>query len=414
LKLSLRRDAAPLAGLTATRSEVAHIYEDTATGYTLSAEDFSWTYAPRPYLYFDHGRRITDKDALSTQPEWEALNTYHVPSGQVVVLAPVKGNIPEGAVYTWTVDNAVIDHTGEVLSRSFAAASSLVKVRVQVDAVTHASASTLVKAGSYAPGSGSGAQAQATCLEFSPAPGQFVGKGNGFSNPRILDLASYTEERVRDFVQGLIDGEDDGWNNFQADGKVLSLGGWGGYYIFRFDHSVPNTSGPDVGIPSNNHTAGMQEAGVVWVSRDVNGDGKPNEIWYQLKGSQSSPAKGYAMVYFKPKDASSALWIDNRGGAGTFPYYSNGNDGYPYHITESSGTYVMFTGTLLQDSDLTGYVDAGVTTFDLDDAVDGAGNPVNLTHIDFVKVQTGLNKHGGGLGEYSTEAGIPEDLHFGK
>ncbi|MDR1987040.1 MAG: hypothetical protein LBP88_08740, partial [Treponema sp.] len=258
-----------------------------------------------------------------------------------------------------------------------------------------------------------GTKAQAaTCIEFSPAPGQFVGRGNGYSNPVIPNLSSLTEEEVRDLVQEYLDGNKT-FNNANVDGQVFSLGGWGGYYILGFDHSVPNASGADLRIPSNHHVAGMAEAGVVWVSQDSNGDGKPNELWYQLKGSQASPTKGYAMAYFKPTDASSAFWIDTQGGAGTFSYYSNGNDGYPYHITGRTGTYVLFTGTLLQDSNLSGYVDAGTLTFDLSDAVDAAGNGVSLEYIDFVKVQTGLNKGEGSLGEYSPEAGIPQDLHFG-
>jgi hypothetical protein len=413
LNLSMNREAAPIAGQGVSLSEVVHIYDGAETRFTLSADTaaaLAWAYVPKAWLSFDHGRRITDADAPATQEAWELQNTYYVPSGQSVVLAPLTGNIPQGAVYEWTIDNTPV-HTGARLTRSFTASSSLVKVAAKVDGVTHATASTLVKTASATPRQG-GTKAAATCIEFSPAPGQFVGIGNGYSNPAISNLSSRTEENIRNIVQEYLDGSKT-FNNAAVDGQVFSLGGWGGYYILGFDHSVPNGSGGDLRIPSNHHVAGMAEAGVVWVSQDINGDGKPNELWYQLKGSQASPTKGYALVYFKPTDASSAFWIDTQGSAGTFPYYQNGNDGYPYHITGSAGTYVMFTGTLLQDSSLNGYVDAGSDTFDLSDAVDAAGTGVTLDYIDFVKVQTGLNKDGGGLGEYSTEAGIPQDLHFG-
>jgi hypothetical protein len=420
LKLSLERKAAPIVGQGATLSEVVHVYEGAQTDFTLSAEAaaaLAWAYVPKPWLAFDHGTRITDADVPETQAEWEERNTFHVPSGRQVVLAPLSGNIPQGAVYEWTVGTDTV-HTGAILTRSFTAPSSLVKVAAKVDAITHATASVLVKTASAGPRSGTKAEAD-TCIEFSPAPGQFVGKGNTFSNPEIEDLPSLAEEDVRKLIEeylNLTDKEkEERFNNFDNDGTVFSLGGWGGYYILGFDHSVPNGEGKDIEILGNFHVAGMTEAGVVWVSRDINGDGKPNEIWYQLKGSQASPTKGYGMVYFKPKDAPSAFWLDTRGGSGKFTYYPNGNDGYPYHITGSAGTYVMFTGTLLEDSALNGYVDSGATTFDLDDAVDAAGNKVDLEYIDFVKVQTGLNKEDtGGLGEYSTEAGIPKDLHFGK
>ncbi|MDR0630231.1 MAG: hypothetical protein LBG24_11485 [Treponema sp.] len=414
LNLTMDREVSLIAGQRTSLSEVVHIYDGAETGFILSAEAaaaLAWAYLPKAWLSFDHGRRITDADVPATQNAWELQNTYYVPSGQSVVLVPLTGNIPQGAVYEWTIDNTPV-HTGEILTRAFTAPSSLVKVTAKVDAVTHATASTLVKTASAGPRSGGTKAQAATCIEFSPAPGQFVGRGNGYSNPAITDLSSLTEEDVRDIVQQYLDGHRT-FNNIDYDGKVFSLGGWGGYYILGFDHSVPNGSGADLRIASNYHVAHMGEAGVVWVSQDLNGDGKPNELWYPLKGSQASSIKGYAMVYFKPRDASSAFWIDTQGGTGTFSYYPNGNDGYPYHITGKTGTYVMFTGTLLQDSNLNGYVDAGSVTFDLSDAVDAAGNGLSLEYIDFVKVQTGLNKDGAGVGEYSTEAGIPEDLHFG-
>jgi hypothetical protein len=412
LRLRIGWEALPLAGQEASLSEVVHIYDDAETAFTLPAEAaLAWAYVPKPWLGFDHGRRVTDADAPQTQAAWEAQNTYYVPSGQSVVLAPLAGNIPQGAVYEWTIDNAPV-HTGSRLDKAFTAASSLVKVAATVDALTHATASVLVKAVTPAAPRSGGTKAQAaTCIEFSPAPGQFVGTGNGYSNPVISNLPSLTEEAVRNRIQSYLDGEIP-FNNADVDGKVFSLGGWGGYYILGFDHSAPNGAGADLTIPSNHHVAHMNEPGVVWVSRDLNGDGKPNELWYQLKGSQDSPTRGYLKIYCKPRE-NPGLWLDNRGSAGGFVYYPNGNDGYPYHITGSIGTYVIFTGVLLQDSNLNGYVDAGTNEFDLDDAVDAAGNGVELDYIDFVKVQTGLDKVEGSFGECSTEAGIPQDLHFG-
>lgn len=414
VNLRMNREAAPFTGQEASLSEVVHIYDGRETAFTLSAEAanaVAWAYVPKAWLGFDHGRRVTDADVPQTQEAWEAQNTYYVPSGQSVVLAPLSGNIPQEAAYVWTIDNQPV-HTGELLSWTFTASSSLVKVAATVDAVSHATASVLVKTASAGPRTGGTRAGAAICIEFSPAPGQFVGKGNGYSNPAIANLASLTEEDVRVLIQRYLDGEES-FNNAAMDGKVFSLGGWGGYYILGFDHSVPNESGADLEIAGNYHVVHMAEAGTVWVSQDLNGDGKPNELWYQLKGSQASPTKGYARIYFKAREHP-GLWLDNREDAGNFDWYANGNDGYPYHITGSAGTYVMFAGSYLQDHSLGGYVDAGTTHFDLSDAVDAAGKGVNLGHIDFVKVQTGLDKAGGSLGEYSTEAGIPRDLHFGE
>jgi hypothetical protein len=418
--LTLDRDLIPLAGQRVSLSEVVHIYDGAVTGFTLSTEAaaaLGWAYAPRPILYFDHGRRIADADAPATQEAWEAQNTYYVPAGQSVVLAPVAGNIPQGAVYEWTVDNAPV-HTGAALTHSFTAGSSRVQVAAKVDAVTHATASALVKTVSaYAPRSGGTKAQAAVCVEFSPAPGQFVGVGNGYSNPSISGLGSKSEAEVIGIAQEYMDGIRT-FNNEPSDGRLFSLGGWGGYYTVYFDHSVPNKSGADIDIDGNYDVAHMAEPGIVWVSQDLNGDGKPNEIWYRIPGAQTQANPRHAIAYFKPDDAigkTSALWIDNAGGSGFYGYNANGNDYFPYHLTAGGGRYVMFTGTLLEDnSNLNGYVDAGTINFNLDDAVDAAGQPVSLSHIDFVKVQTGLHKDDGVSGEYSTESGIPVDLHFGQ
>lgn len=64
-----------------------------------------------------------------------------------------------------------------------------------------------------------------------------------------------------------------------------------------------------------------------------------------------------------------------------------------------------------------GYVDCypnshACSTIDIDWAVDGNGNAVHLDHIDFVKVQSGVHKQSGWIGEISTEFCGIEDLHM--
>ena len=69
-------------------------------------------------------------------------------------------------------------------------------------------------------------------------------------------------------------------------------------------------------------------------------------------------------------------------------------------------------------ADAYGYADAAPTddktynTFDLDWAVDGNGNPVKLTHADFIRVQTGVLQMCGWIGEQSTEVCSVENLHL--
>jgi hypothetical protein len=409
VQITLEKKTAAMAVLRAVKTEIVHIYEGATTAFIQNAATMTFAYLSAPALFFDHGTRVTDADT----GDWDDRNTYFVAAGTPVVLAPVIANAPANAVYEWFIDNVVVPaENKEYLAQSFSAASTQVKVAMKVDAVTHASASALVKAvtpaGTRAKTGGSKAQA-AVCVEFSPAPGQFVGVGNGFSNPSIPDLASKTEADVKTIVQDHMDGTTP-FNNEDINGKVFSLGGWGGYYTVYFDHSVINEAGADIAISGNFHVAGMAEPGVVWVSQDLNGDGKPNEIWYRLKGSQSTAKPRYAVTYFKPSSTATAFWINSNGKSSGFPYYPNGNDGFPYHLT-GPGTFVTFAGVLLDDNSLNGYVDAGATQFDIADAVNEKGESVSLAYIDFVKTQTGLNKDGGGLGEYSTEAGIPTDLH---
>ncbi len=65
--------------------------------------------------------------------------------------------------------------------------------------------------------------------EFKPAPGQFINDGGS------TDLSK---------TELLIGGVGNG---------VVSLGGFGGYIVFGFDHPITNGSGADLGIYGNPH-----------------------------------------------------------------------------------------------------------------------------------------------------------------
>ena len=48
---------------------------------------------------------------------------------------------------------------------------------------------------------------------------------------------------------------------------------------------------------------GSSEPGIVWVMQDENGDGLPNDTWYELRGSEYGKAEtwqDYAVTYHKP------------------------------------------------------------------------------------------------------------------
>jgi hypothetical protein len=52
---------------------------------------------------------------------------------------------------------------------------------------------------------------------------------------------------------------------------------------------------------------------------------------------------------------------------------------------------------------MTGYEDALGTNFPISAAMDLDGNPVTLTAVRFLKVQTSVFRYGGDLGDMSTE-----------
>ncbi|WP_160715455.1 PKD domain-containing protein [Chitinophaga solisilvae] len=220
--------------------------------------------------------------------------------------------------------------------------------------------------------------------------------------------------------------------------NMVSLGGFGGYIIFGFDHSVVNGTGADLGIYGNplGPTYQWSEPGVVMVSKDVNGNGQPDDAWYELAGSQYNAAgtiKNYRITYYNPHAAgTSVLWKDNQGASGyvVANTYHTANNYYP--ATAPNQDSVSFTGTKLvntlqpgaiitnlafawgySDSYSSEYPTLGYNTFDIAWAVNGSGQSVNLNAIDFVKVYTGQNCNAGTmLGEISTEVKGARDLHL--
>src|ERR1035437_4072733 len=69
----------------------------------------------------------------------------------------------------------------------------------------------------------------------------------------------------------------------------LYLGGFGGYVVAGFDHNVANGDGFDFEVYALKGAS--PEPGVVYVMSDTNGDGLPNETWYELKGNQFDNSK---------------------------------------------------------------------------------------------------------------------------
>jgi hypothetical protein len=271
----------------------------------------------------------------------------------------------------------------------------------------------------------------ARVLEYRPAPGQFI---NSLPDYEEGD----TGENLRQKAENRIAGEAQ---------SMISLGGFGGYVTFAFDHPVENVPGHfDFRIlanafysnfnpnPEAPQEGGSCEPGIVFVAVDENGNGLPDDTWYELAGSEyfkSTTIHSYTITYHLPVIAHSNIpWTDNLGGNGFIE--RNSYHSQPYYPEWIAGDSLVFTGTLLPDNAIDesgtgsyyvlyaypwGYVDNHPNSdprscFNIDWAVDSDGNRVELEYIDFIRVQNAINQNCGWLGETSTEVAGATDLHL--
>ena len=249
-------------------------------------------------------------------------------------------------------------------------------------------------------------------FEYTPAPGQFIGE------PKITDLDIYTPEAACSWAKERLDRK-----------QFVSLGAFGGYIVVGFDHSIVNCGSYDFAVYGN-AVSGGSEPGIVWVMQDADGNGEPDDVWYELRGSESFAAdviRNYSVTYYRPEaPRQNVRWSDSEGASGTIDYleaYHSQDYYYPGWIAEDQYT---LTGTRLKahnydasgngslwinpDYDW-GYADNfGSNCFRISDAVLPDGTPVDLKYIDFIKVQTALNAKSGWIGENSTEVLGFEDL----
>jgi hypothetical protein len=307
-------------------------------------------------LFFDYGLM---RGSGIVQPD-----RYSVPQGRALVLVPVKWFIPDTATYQWTVDSVAQGSSTEYLTFTPAVQKIYaITVTAYVNGSPAASASTTVECvapeGTYTRGLTGASQAASERIGYGWAPGQY----------------------------GLF-----------PTGTLLGAGGFGGYSVFKFDHSIyARQEGWEIGI-SGNAFSGWYEPGIVWVMQDENGNGEPDDTWYELKGSETlkpETIRRYSVTYRPDK-----TWESNIGGRGLIE-------------TGSGLDYVTFTGTRLDDTcwhkdSLMGYVDTFGPRFNLQDAIQVDGSPVVLQYIDFVRVATGMHYYHG-TGEISTEYKYPLD-----
>ena len=303
--------------------------------------------------------------------------------------------------------------------------------------------------------------------DFMPAPGQFV---NTMPDAEAGDTKESILKRVEDAICGRY--EENDWGQMEMIYKpgMISLGSYGGYVVVGFDHPVVNVKGDyDFQIfgngmyTTNPNAGGSSEPGIVLVSYDANGNGLPDDPWYELAGSEYSSPKtqhNYTITYYKPDenkvktpdpvdktvfDNTYIRWTSNDVNPDSISGYVyknvfHGQSYWPQWVEDEtltfSGTKLCNNAVLVGGQDGLwvqlckewGYVDnrmdndplaprEGFDTaflnngFKIDWAVDADGVPVYLPMVHFIKVHNAVIQNCGRFGETSTEVGGGLDYH---
>ena len=265
-----------------------------------------------------------------------------------------------------------------------------------------------------------------TVLDYSPAPGQFV---NEIPEYEVGDTYESMNAKATESLR---------------NGDMISLGAWGGSVTIKLPQSLPNVDGKvDLRVvgnavysndASNAIRIGSPEPGIVLVMRDENGNGEPDDTWYELCGNQTlNGIAKYRVTYQRPSasatDNEYIAWSATNGDNGFLnrtPEHQQ--DYFPMWLSEEKS--LTFEGRRLPDNgafnpltnkfDLTcydGYADSHpnnveASCLDLDKAIDAMGNSVTLQSIDFVKIYTGVLQANGPLGECSTEVAAIEQIIY--
>lgn len=272
-------------------------------------------------------------------------------------------------------------------------------------------------------------------FDYVPAPGQFI-----HLIPEVTDDMS--REQVLEAASRQLVGD--------ARPGMVSLGAFGGYIVFGFDHPIANVEGEyDFKICGNamkslgSGADTSAEPGIVMVSVDTNGNGVPDDEWFELRGSAHDNAlANFTIRYSRPSQTETSeniAWTSNDPDSPSGIITLNDFHTQSYWPGWIEGDVLEFSGTRLPGNARNdngtwvlspfdwGYADnrpdfvnvngnmepnPEAPGFNIDNAVDADGNSVRLTAIDFVKVYTAVNQTCDFLGETSTEICGARDLHF--
>ena len=282
----------------------------------------------------------------------------------------------------------------------------------------------------------------ARVYDYLPGPGQFVNVFPAYK-------PGYTQDSINAQLEASLCGG--------VNGSV-SLGSYGGYIVFGFDHPVINMHDYDVKIYGNafqsnavtTQAGGSCEPGIIMVGVDTDGDGRPSpgDKWYEIKGADDQRClHNFEVTYYKPdenkvkvphsswrfiSDIEYVRWTSNDEAAPSGYVWRNTFHNQPYWPLWIQDTVITFRGTKLPNLSVDmstngsgnnwfqpffgeGYVDnlpnGQEPGFKIDWAIDDEGNPAQLDHIDFIKVYCAQLDYCGWLGEVSTEVCGAQDLH---
>jgi hypothetical protein len=347
-----------------------------------------------PGVWFDYGYMRHDGDPTGHGP---GAGAYYAKPGETLVIAPVRyllgynaDHSDGGASWSWTVSGGDSSRTwttsrdGELLHITPKAAGTY-SITVGATGRDYATGSVITKT----------AATELVCYTGALTPGTFASPLKNFAPGQ--------------FTTG---GSGYGW----------SLGAAGGYEVWTVEPQSSYTI-------RGNAFSGWHEPGVVWLQEDNNGNGLPDEMWYELRGPDDDDSwkdfitRRYAIQYVKGDGTAAqhgresvseeqgrraAYWVDAKGRAGILP------GGFP-NVWGVTGNWAAYTGTLIRDdgnitsgySNLVvstpGYADSVGETFYVNKAMGADGSPVTLGAVKFIKVQTGILRYGGMFGEVSTE-----------
>ena len=362
----------------------------------------------------------------------------------------------EGVTYSWTLDGEAIPG-GKTLDYMFAQGGEYDLVLTVTQGEVSYNYSFVVTVGFGEIEMPEGATPYITqVFDFMPAVGQFT---NTLPIYEEGDTPATMNQKVLEAI-----GHD--------NRGMISLGGFGGYVVVGFDHTIENKAGlrdfrvlgnafhaasnPDPDAPQG----GSCEPGVIMVGYDKNKNGVPDEDeWYEIAGSaHEDPTqepwyqmaldngndvnlyRDYEITYYRPEETMDApvappvdeyiRWEDNQGNSGY--KVKNVYHRQPYFPQWFEGDALTFRGTCLPQNGVEesgqgsyyvlykfryGYADNEVNNadgscIDIDWAVNSKGQHVSLPGVDFIRIHCGVNQENGWLGECSTEVMGVEDLHL--